>query len=52
MNNLERINEIEKLAKEKYGQYYLAALWGSAQAFLTDENLAVMERVMAKGVSV
>lgn len=52
MNNLELINKVEKLAKEKYGEYYLAALWGSAQTFLTEEDLAIIERVMAKGVAI
>ena len=46
MNKFEFVNEIEKLAKEKYGEYYLAALWGSAQSFLTEDNLKIMESVM------
>jgi hypothetical protein len=48
IEKMERIADIEKLAKGKYGDNYIYALWGSAQAFLTDENLNVMENVFGK----
>jgi len=38
----------EKLAKEKYGVDYFAALWGSASVFLSDEHLETIARVMEK----
>jgi len=41
----EFIAKVEQLAKDKHGENYLAALWGSAQCFLTEENLKVMENV-------
>jgi hypothetical protein len=37
-----------KLAKEKYGDNYLSALWGSAGALLTETDLDVMIKVMEK----
>ena len=49
IEKMERIAKIEKLAKDKYGDNYVYALWGSAQSFLTDEKqLEIMERVMSK----
>jgi hypothetical protein len=49
IEKMERIAKIEKLAKDKYGDNYIYALWGSAQSFLTDEKqLEIMERVMSK----
>lgn len=48
IEKMERIANVEKLAKEKYGNDYVYALWGSAQCFLTDENLNVMENVFGK----
>jgi len=48
IEKIERIADIEKLAKEKYGDNYVYALWGSAQSFLTDKNLTVMENVFGK----
>ncbi len=48
IEKMERIANVEKLAKEKYGNDYVYALWGSAQCFLTDENLNVMENVFEK----
>ena len=47
IEKMERIAKIEKLAKDKYGDNYIYALWGSAQSFLTEEKqLEIMERVM------
>ena len=48
IEKMERIADIEKLAKEKYGDNYIYALWGSAQSFLTDDMLYVMENVFGK----
>ena len=48
IEKMERIANIEKLAKEKYGDNYIYGLWGSAQSFLTDENLNIMEKVFGK----
>ena len=48
IEKMERIANIEKLAKEKYGDNYIYGLWGSAQSFLTEENLNIMERVFGK----
>lgn len=44
----ESINKIEQLAKDRYGNDFAHALWGSAQCFLTDENLKVMENVFGR----
>jgi len=48
IEKMERIANIEKLAKEKYGDNYIYGLWGSAQSFLTEENLNIMENVFGK----
>lgn len=48
IEKMERIANIEKLAKEKYGDSYIYGLWGSAQSFLTEENLNIMEKVFGK----
>ena len=48
IEKMERIANIEKLAKEKYGDNYIYGLWGSAQSFLTEENLNIMEKVFGK----
>ncbi|MBM4102183.1 MAG: hypothetical protein FJ256_08000 [Phycisphaerae bacterium] len=45
---MDRIANIEKLAKDKYGDNYIYGLWGSAQSFLTEENLNIMEKVFGK----
>jgi len=42
---IEFIAKVEQLAKDRYGNDFAHALWGSAQCFLTEENLVVMERV-------
>jgi len=44
----EKISYIEKLAKDRYGKDSAHALWGSAQCFLTEENLKVMENVFGR----
>ena len=49
IEKMERIANIEKLAKEKYVDNYIYGLWGSAQSFLTEENLNIMEKVFGKG---
>ena len=36
------------LAKEKYGDNYLAALWGSAGVLLTEKDLDTVIKVMEK----
>ena len=48
IEKMERVANIEKLAKEKYGDNYIYGLWGSAQSFLTEENLNIMEKVFGK----
>ena len=48
IEKMKRIANIEKLAKEKYGDNYIYGLWGSAQSFLTEENLNIMEKVFGK----
>jgi hypothetical protein len=48
IEKMERVANIEKLAKEKYGEHYIYGLWGSAQSFLTEENLNIMEKVFGK----
>jgi hypothetical protein len=48
IEKMERIANIEKLAKEKYDDNYIYGLWGSAQSFLTEENLNIMEKVFGK----
>lgn len=48
IEKMERIANVEKLAKEKYGDNYIYGLWGSAQSFLTEENLNIMEKVFGK----
>jgi hypothetical protein len=35
-----------KLAKEKYGDNYLSALWGSAGALLTEKDFDIIIKVM------
>jgi len=44
----ERIAKIEQLAKDKYGNNFAVALWGSAQCFLEEHEMEIMERVMSK----
>ena len=50
IEKLERIAKIEQLAKDKYGDDFAHALWGSAQCFLVEENFVIMERVFAKEI--
>ena len=50
IEKLERIAKIEQLAKDRYGDDFAHALWGSAQCFLAEENFVIMERVFAKEV--
>ena len=37
-----------ELAKEKYGDNYLAGLWGSAGVLLTEKDLDTVIKVMEK----
>ena len=48
MNNYEKRQLAEKLAKEKYAENYLSALWGSAQVLLQEKDLDTIIRVMEK----
>ena len=41
-------DEAIRLAKEKYGDNYLSALWGSAGALLTEKDLQIIINVMEK----
>jgi len=50
VEKMERIAKIEQLAKDKYGDKYIYGLWGSAQSFLTEQNLEIMERVFGKEI--
>ena len=36
------------LAKEKYGDDFLAALWGSASVLLSEKDFEIITRVMEK----
>ena len=47
---MERIANLEQLAKDKFGDNFLWALWGSAQVLLNDGDLETMERVFAREV--
>ena len=44
----ERLAKIEQLAKDKYGNDYAHALWGSASCFLEEHEMKIMESVMGK----
>lgn len=44
----EKADLVVKLAKEKYGEMYLAGLWGSSKVLLSEKNLDVMLKVMEK----
>ena len=46
MNTQELRDEAVKLAKEKYGDNYLAGLWGCAGVLLTDKDFKVIISVM------
>ena len=48
MNTYELRDKAIELAKEKYGDNYLSALWGSASVLLTDKDLKVIVSVMSK----
>jgi hypothetical protein len=41
-------DEAIRLAKEKYGDNYLSALWGSAGALLTEKDFQIIINVMEK----
>lgn len=46
MNTQELRDEAVKLAKEKYGDNYLAGLWGCAGVLLTEKDFKVIISVM------
>jgi len=48
MTIFEKRELAEKLAKEKYTENYLSALWGSAQVLLQEKDLDTIIRVMEK----
>ena len=48
MNTQELRDEAVKLAKEKYGENWLAGLWGCAGVLLTDKDFKVIISVMEK----
>lgn len=48
IEKLKRIAKIEQLAKDKYGNDFIVALWGSAQCFLDEDDFVIMERVFGK----
>jgi hypothetical protein len=48
MTNHELRNKAVELAKEKYGDNWLAGLWGSASVLLSDKDLKVIVSVMEK----
>ena len=48
MTKDEKLDLAVKLAKEKYGENWLAGLWGSARVLLSEKNVDVIVRVMEK----
>ena len=48
MSNYDKRELAITLAKEKYGDNYLSALWGSASVLLTEKDLEVVIKVMEK----
>ena len=48
MNTQELRDEAVKLAKDKYGDNWLAGLWGCAGVLLTDKDFKVIISVMEK----
>ena len=48
MTKDEKIAMCSKLAKEKYGDQWLAGLWGSAQVFISERDLDLIIKVMEK----
>ena len=48
MNTNDLRDKAIELAKERYGNDYLSALWGSASVLLTEKDLEVIIRVMEK----
>ena len=48
MTRDEKIAKCVELAKEKYGEHYLAGLWGSAQVLLPETKLNAIIKVMEK----
>ena len=48
MNKDEKIDLAVNMAKEKYGEHWLAGLWGSARVLLSEKDLDVIIKVMEK----
>ena len=48
MSNHESQRLAEKLAKEKYGDNWLAGLWGSAAVLLSEKDFKIIISVMEK----
>ena len=48
MNTQEKRDLAIKLAKEQYGDMYLAGLWGCASVLLTEKDFDVIISVMEK----
>lgn len=48
MNKYELRDKAIELAKERYGNDYLSALWGSASVLLTEKDLQIIINVMEK----
>jgi hypothetical protein len=48
MDNYDKAELAYKLAKEKYGDNALSALWGSSRVLLTEKDLDTVIRVMEK----
>ena len=48
MNKDEKLDLAVKLAKEKYGEQWLAGLWGCASVLLSEKDFEVIARVMEK----
>lgn len=48
MTKDEKIDLAVNMAKEKYGEMWLAGLWGSARVLLSEKDLDVIIKVMEK----
>lgn len=48
MTRDEKIAMCSKLAKEKYGEHWLAGLWGTSQVLLSEKSLDSILKVMEK----
>jgi hypothetical protein len=48
MTKDEKIAKVTKLAKEQFGDNYLACLWGSSRVLLSDKDLNIILSVLEK----